>query len=240
MVLKKQPDSLDEFAALADQLRDKADWHLLADYFRLRSKGLRQQAKSVLETQILQASKWDFSRRKELLLWVSQNDRKHRSIVPPNFHVELLKPTVVQWLESEPNSADANYLFGIYVAPHDDNLIPGEFIDRALQIEPGHQYALLRQLRWLIDYVDYAQHELPSGYLGSVEDDLVCLKEGLKLIPRLDDSKLREARETRLLEMITVGESWLQYASLGCGYDEDRWEEVLEAHKVRLARRKEI
>lgn len=205
------PKAMDHLAELSVSIAHKPAWSRLAAYLDLRSKGLRPQALKALEEFIDEASRWRLDERLSLVRWLEANDDRSSGVMPFPLIRNLLAPTISEWLEAEPQDADASCFYAIYVAGSDSKLVPADFLNKALKIDPNHQKALNTKLKWLIDYVYYAQHELPALYLGSPESDLEALREAIPLAERLLDNELRENRLATLTKQLATVQNWMDF-----------------------------
>jgi hypothetical protein len=71
--------------------------------------------------------------------------------------------------------------------------------------------ALRAATGWLIlNAVDHAQHELPSGYLGDPVDDLSSLREAEALVDQAVDQGVRNSLEPHLSELREAAEDWIR------------------------------
>lgn len=205
------PKSMDHLAALSASIAHIPSWSGLAAYFDLRSKGLRTEAMSSLDAFAKDASSWPFGERLSLVQWLGANDELNSPVIPFPLCQKVHRPTIVEWLEAQPRNADANFFYAIYVAGSQRDLDPADFLNIALEIEPRHQKALRARLEWLLRGVEYAQHELPVGYLGSPDEDLVELQMTVPLAERIKDREIREEILTKLDDLSVTTQKWITF-----------------------------
>ena len=204
--------SFNHFADLASSLSDKPEWSLLARFLALRSKGLRPEALNAIREFADLASGWELEERIALVKWLDAHNRSFvADIIPHPLMKEVMAPTITEWLQDRPGSADANYLFAIHIAIASRESDPGHFIELALATDPNHQKALLMKLSWLTDAVEYSQHELPIGYIGSTDEDIVDLKQAIPLAERLSDREVRERVLAELAELLATAQDWIEF-----------------------------
>jgi hypothetical protein len=86
-----------------------------------------------------------------------------------------------------------------------------EALRRALARDPDHVDARLALADLLTTRIDYAQHELPSGYLGDPVADLASLREIDALIGGLPPSQT-EVLDNRRRNFGELATRWISYA----------------------------
>ena len=78
----------------------------------------------------------------------------------------------------------------------------------------------------------FAQHELPSCYLGSPQDDLEGLREVLPLTEHLKDQEARQQIEAELAELIATAEDWIAFNQLDLPEDWEQRRELWDQRKT--------
>jgi hypothetical protein len=175
---------------IAAELKHEPAWKSYGEYCELRGQRHNEAARVAAERFLDYARSWDFETRKRFSQWLMDRTarvmkRCGRSryaiggqglIASPEVIKALLLPTLVEWRNKEPNNPDPHFWLGIYGVYRADDL-PAVSLQEAIRLNPAHGPARAALIGHILDAVSYAQHELPSGYLGEPADDLVSLNE---------------------------------------------------------------
>lgn len=187
----------------------------LSRYCRLRVKGLRKEAMRALAEFLDCATELPFIDRRAFVLALTEH-RKVFSVphllCPEPLVTRLVLPTLKEWLRGDPDSATACFLLGTYslgTAAAAVGEAPIECFRKAIALDPKHQDARLAFVSLVANWVRYAQHELPYGYIGPAEEDVRALQEALFVLRGIDKTPQRSEAEDRLRDMLGLAEGWL-------------------------------
>jgi hypothetical protein len=95
-------------------------------------------------------------------------------LVPHPLSHRIVEPTLREWAQAEPGCAEPRLWLGGY-----DNL------KRALELKPDDEAIRRKLVAWILNRVDWATHELPTGYIGSPTEDIAALDEADGLLAGL-------------------------------------------------------
>jgi len=167
-------ENLRHIALLA---RAVPEWSDYASFCEKYEQGLRREAFSRLEHFIGYLEKSPFLERRRFVSWllvrVDSVESKHM-LVPYPLSNRIIQPTLCEWIVTEPECAEPHLWLGDY-----DNL------KQALVLKPDDDVILRKLVACILNRVDWATHELPTGYIGEPSEDLVALDEAEQLIERL-------------------------------------------------------
>jgi len=201
----------DNFRGLADLiplLGDDPDLTDFVEYLRLRERGLRKDAFKHLGRFIAVARSWSLARRCEVVNRLMKlHDERPRvfDMIPTPLTRDLIDPTLDEWMVHEPtNPVPFRWRGGT------DNL------RRAIALDPRETIARAKLIKRLLDEVAYATHELPSGYIGSAQDDIKTLDEVASLLTgsSLEETVVRSFGE-RLSGLRRVVQSYVSFLKSG-------------------------
>ncbi len=182
-------ENLRRFASLA---RAIPEWSDYATFCEKYEQGLRQEAFGHLEHFIEYLEKSPFSERRKFVSWllprVEGREGKHM-LVPHPLSNRIIQPTLCEWIVSEPESAEPHLWFGDY-----DNL------KHALALKPDDDLIRRKIVACILNRVDWATHELPTGYIGEPSEDLTALDEAELLIGKLSSERERADFDAALRE----------------------------------------
>jgi hypothetical protein len=206
-------DRLDMLRALADRIAERPRWQMFAQYCRLRAEGMRVEALVTIRSFVAIAETWALEDRVALCLWLADHHREAGNlIVPQPLLVGLVVPTARQWAQVAPDAADAHFLLGLFgdMAALDDGPAPLDCFRRAIALDPAHQPALRELVDRVTAWNEYAQHELPWGYLGTspITEDIDDLREAAALLPAIADHEWVEGLAARLEELLATAIAW--------------------------------
>ena len=174
-------ETLKEIGAEANA---RPEWTEYALFCREYEEGLRPQAFKTLERFICTMERCPFKERRCFASWllsrVDGRDGRHM-LVPQPLHVRLIEPTLLEWTLVEPKCAEPHrWLSGF------------EHLKRAVELEPNDEIARRRLLAIILGKVGMSTHELPRGYIGSVQEDLAALREAEELLTGFSDHEDRD------------------------------------------------
>ena len=126
--------------------------------------------------------------------------------------VGIVTPTARQWAEAAPDLADAQFLLGLFgdMSALGDGPAPLDCFRRAIALDPTHQAALRELVYRVTAWNEYAQHELPCGYLGTspITEDIDDLREVTALLPAIVDRDWVAGIAPRLEELLATAIAW--------------------------------
>ena len=204
-------------------------WRPLASYYELRAQGRRDDANQAAERFAASARLWPFEERKRFGLWfmnrtgdlLGRSRLKSRYIIAgsglfaPQVVVEaVLWPTLAEWAQQEPDNPEPWFWRGLYEEGGWDH------IGRALRLHPTYGPACAAKIEMILTAVEYDQHELPSGYLNDLTEDLSSLSEAERLAAHVDGPAYRQELEQRIGLRRAIAEDWIR---LGAGLKGTDW-----------------
>lgn len=204
-------NDLDELAEVAKA----ANVLGLSQYCSLRAKGLRKAAMRALADFLDSATELPFIDRQAFILGLTEHRKAFsdpRLLCPESLVRRLALPTLKDWLQADPVSAAAHFLLGMYsfgTAAAAAGETPIECFRKAIALDPKHQGARTAFVELVSNWVRYAQHELPFGYIGPAEEDVMALQEALFVLRGTDKTPQRFEAEGELRSMLGQAESWL-------------------------------
>lgn len=80
---------------------------------------------------------------------------------------------------------------------------------KVIALDPKHQDARIALVNVVVNWVRYAQHELPFGYIGPAEEDVMALQEALFVLRGVEKIPQRSGLENELRSMLGQAERWL-------------------------------
>ncbi|WP_171015304.1 hypothetical protein [Sphingomonas sp. 1F27F7B] len=165
-------------------------WAGYAEYCRLRAAGLRPQALVALDAFLAAAADWHPADRVIFAKWVTAAADHARS--SPLLPDPMVRRMLVPALAEATDDAEARALLGLLGDTHDDAPL-ALYLD-ALAQAPDDPVAVKLFLRAVLQWVDYAQHELPGCYLGDPAEDIALLERAATLSTDPDQRNLIDHR----------------------------------------------
>lgn len=133
------------------------------------------------------------------LLREIDEDTPCQSILAPHpLRTRVIAPTLSEWIEAEPENAEPHRWIG-----------GQDHWRRAIELDPDDQIARRKLVASILNGVDYATHEMPTGYLGSPLDDWQALAEAEVLLKGLANENIRQALLSELVDIRLVVETAL-------------------------------
>ncbi|MGX1787319.1 hypothetical protein ACWIGM_11295 [Bosea sp. NPDC055332] len=200
--------------ALAE-MANAADVACLSRYCHLRAKGLRKEAMRALADFLDGATELASIDRRAFVLALTEHRKAFSDphlCCPEPLVMRLILPTLKEWLQADPVSATAHFLLGTYsfgIATAAVGETPMECFRKAIALDPKHQGARTAFVDLVSNWVSYAQHELPFGYIGPAEEDVMALQEALFVLRGIDKTPQRSEAEDELRSMLGQAERWL-------------------------------
>lgn len=156
----------DAFNALKSAGASAAERPLWADYAAfcdLRERGLRREAFQRLDDFMQTIVDAGFEERRRFVRWLmplSESDGGDGFLLRPKpLDRKIVGPTLHEWIESAPDDPQPLVWLG-----------DERSLRRALALSPFQPEASLRLAETLLVHACYAQHELPWGLLGDVQE----------------------------------------------------------------------
>lgn len=110
----------------------------------------------------------------------TEGEAGHR-LLPDPLMRKFIVPTIDQWKKDEPNNPEPLRWTGIL-----NDLI------RAVEIDPSCDQTRQRLISKILGFVGYWTHELPVGYLGTIDEDYELLKIARREANLLREQELRD------------------------------------------------
>jgi hypothetical protein len=182
-------ENLRRFASLA---RAIPEWSDYASFCEKYEQGLRQEAFGRIEHFIEYLENSPFSERRKFVSWllpqVDGVEGQHM-LMPHPLSRRIIQPTLCEWIVAEPECAEPHLWLGDY-----DNL------KHALALKPDDDVIRRKLAACILSRIDWATHELPSGYIGEPSEDLTALDEAERLIEKLTSEQERADFDASLHE----------------------------------------
>ena len=228
---------------MAAELDREPGWKLLTEYCAARDNDLHDRAAAIAEQIVAVAQDWPFEERKRFSLWLahftgSASERngvsKYSSrfsmagpgLFAPRLVVQgVLLPTFVEWSANEPANPEPHYWLGLYGEE------PAPALRRAIGLDPAYGPARVVLAGMVLEAVEYAQHKLPSGYLGDPIDDLERLNEARALLTEAVEPSVRVPFERAVLRLEATARDWIELRDRFKG--EVSWSERLAIWQAR-------
>jgi hypothetical protein len=205
-------DDLDRLGALARDATTHPLWQPFAIYLELRAQGRRADALRSLDEFLNVAEKWPFSDRLSLLMWLGEENALRpfdNLLIPQPLLLRVVAPTASEYLACDPESAQANFFYAIFVTLMDADANSLEYLRRAVRLDSTHQTARKTFINWVAGHAEYAQHELPwHGYLGVAADDIRDLQDALVMAAGIAHTPTREEFVIELTKLLETAMAW--------------------------------
>jgi hypothetical protein len=223
----------DIMTSLSAEIANEPSWRLYADHCEARANNLPDRSAAVAEQFIEAAQRWSFEERKRFGLWLMNStgrvmERLGRSkyesrattggpgiFAPHIVVVAILLPTLVEWRSAEPSNPEPHFWLALY--DHNEHARLRE----ALRLDPAYGPARAALAESTVRYVQYNQHELPAGYLGHPDDDLIALAEAQVLTAESVEPPVRARLKEQILLLRTAAEDWIRLSGQLKGLDWD-------------------
>ncbi len=153
--------SFEGLIQLANFLEEDPHLSLLADYCRLREKGLRRQAFAALDAFLTVAAAWKPQTSRsacQALLELHARTPDARQFLAQPLLARFVFPVLEAWLREEPTDQVPHRWLGIL---RRDRV----HLERALELVPGDAVVRRCLAEWILSAVEYATHHLSEGLL---------------------------------------------------------------------------
>ena len=175
-----------------------------APWLSAKGAGLKAQAKAALTAFLTIASAWPHDQRRAFVRWLDEasvdfDDR--RAMTPHPVMTGLVRPTLNDWVATQPNDPWPHILLGRF---HDwtlDDQHPERHFRAAMKIAPDMIEAKRGVAVWLLDIVERNQHHLPEDYFGDRVADTASMEEVIHLSAGLPDPNEADWLRSRALRL---------------------------------------
>lgn len=176
------PGEIDALAAAGAAAAAEPHWRDYADYCDLRARGLRSAALQRLDRFLDAADSWPLARRFAFAHWVAKAADHHlpSPLLPDPLLRRLLRPTASEQATHDPADAVAQLLLAVFGDPA--GVSPVDRYRAAVTLGPADPTIARIFARAVLEWADYAQHELPHGYLGDPGEDAELLEQALAAV----------------------------------------------------------
>ncbi|MEM7172363.1 MAG: hypothetical protein AAF530_19505 [Pseudomonadota bacterium] len=202
-------DNFQSLAKLANLLEQDTQLALLASYCRLREEGRRKEAFQALEGFLDKVKTLSLERRyqiaNEILEAKETLPQAHQFMSQPLWE-RLIKPTINQYLDKNPDCLSALRWHGIYSNS-------SKSLRKLLELDPSDHLARRTFIvRWFLQEVDFATHHINEGLLlARLPDIEEWLDEADKLLAGAPDSSEIIDLEGEINEYRQLISDWRQY-----------------------------
>lgn len=199
-------DNFESLVWLADRLCEVPELVRLADYCRLREKGLRKQALAALRKFLTEAAL--LAEEKRLALSLHLLELRHAA---PGAHQFLAQPLIDELIlpslrqAAQPGN-EAFRQLALFLGEQDD-------LRTALRHDPADERVRKRLADLLLGYADYAMHHLDeSCFIGSEEYCRSVLDEAANLLdPKIADPEVFHYLIADHAELSAMFTDWREY-----------------------------
>ena len=187
-------NSFDKLEDLQRELANEDSLYDYREYLWILEMGLRSDALRKIDSLLtkLQALP-DLKKRSlaSLLLRACEHETGHR-LLPHPLREKFIQPVLKSWREALPDDPEPLR----WSASIDD-------LARALTLEPACDYTRRKLILRILGFVGFSTHELPSGYLGNITEDL----DLIALARREAELILDKEARTKYIQMLDEEES---------------------------------
>jgi hypothetical protein len=191
--------SLREVASLA---RTTPEWSDYATFCEKYEQGLRNDAFTILKSFINFLEHAPFAERRRFVSWLlprADGREGQHMLVPHPLSHRIVEPTLKEWAQTEPLCAEPHFWLGGY-----DNL------KLALELTPDDEVIRRKLVAWILNRVDFATHELPTGYIGKPSEDIAALDEAEEVLAGLPSDMERTEFAAEVSEQRNLIQAYLQ------------------------------
>ena len=200
--------------AVAEALEAHPALAPLAEYCRLREKGLRKDAFRSLESFLTSAQAWPQAKARRATIEILETQARvadaHQFMSQPVWD-KLVLPTLTSWHAESPEEWVAMRWLGLVERQE-------ELLRRALALEPGDFPVRKVLAQWALDRVGYATHHLgESRFLGEVDDAERALRDARELLVGCPEQAGLEYLRQKLLRNTALIADWKTFSEEGTG-----------------------
>ena len=204
----------DELLLIASDADERAAWQEFGRYCVLRATGVRKPALQALDRFLQQATGWPFVERLAFVRWLmagtarfprySSLSSQSALLIPQPLRDRLLIPTITEWSEQAPQDHEPFLWLGLLGHGH-----ARDQFARALALDPACEKARRMLVDWMLDPINYNQHELPSFYIHDPREDLEDLQEALHIATSSSDAAWLDGTRATIHRYRLRAEAWL-------------------------------
>jgi hypothetical protein len=201
--------NFEDLTKLSEELDSHSNLAALANYCRLREKGLRRQAFSALEEFLSAARSFDSAAARSAAVTIMESNarvnRAHQFLTQPLVS-RFLVPTLRSWMNDEPDASTPIRWLGMLLRDH-------ELLERALSMCP--EDTPVRSLlieRHLYDAWFATHHLNETTFLGSVDVAVTDLARARELITNAPDPDALAHLASRLHYFDALIADWKTYS----------------------------
>jgi hypothetical protein len=191
-----------EIRNVGSEARNIPEWSDYALFCEKSDLGLRRDALSVLDRFIELLERAPFAERRRFVSWLLtrlDDSDARQQLLPHPLYQRIVLPTLSEWTQTEAGCPEPHVWLGRY-----------EDLKRALELNPHYEVAQQKLIKWILNHVAMATHELPVGYLGDPVQDLAYLAEADALLRESSDSESGSRFSSALGELRTRVETHLK------------------------------
>ena len=196
-----------------------AEWQEYGEYCINREKGLRKKAFIHLDNFLKSTLSWDFAKKKSFVKWLCDKMDTISSAdygpYPTPLSKKLLGPVFDEWIEKEPDNAEAYALKAQYTADFDS------YLD-AIKIDSNNQRARIALARECVSAIWYSTHHLPEYFIGEEQKMIGKMSEAKEHIAYLHEGPLKDDVIKDLQLEAQLLRDWMQFKSEGAN-NFDQW-----------------
>lgn len=204
---QRHSESLRAIVANANEFPEWADYF---GYCERLERGLRKEALTKLHVFLASILMSSFEERRRFVSWIYERAWDTGwldSFVPHPLQTRLAEPTLREWIEREPDAAEAHCWLGTM-----------DHLRRAVALDPQNEIACKRFIRCILGRIDYATHELPAGYLGDdPSQDMADLATAEELLGRVKSPEERTDLAMKITEERRLLGSYMRSGGRGRG-----------------------
>jgi hypothetical protein len=212
-------EDLDRLKGIASRASKVPAWRPFGRSLELRAQGLRPGSRKAAKAFIDDARCWELDRRAAFVRWLADEVVglwDERLLIPHDLCVDLVAPTVRDWLSQEPQSSLATYLSGKYCRGDDADPPPLEAFRRSAALDPGFEPARRAFIDWVTAHAEQNQHELPwYGYLGDASEDVRDLVEAQAMLAGIVHPRWRDSMGPEIDALLEAARAWEEYSRSG-------------------------
>lgn len=212
-------DDLDRLAATAKRAAAVPAWHPFSLYLDQRARGIRRASMETAREFITTTRAWTHEQREAFVHWLCEEAESmwdERLLVPHDLLVELVAPTIREWLLRQPDLSVAQYLSGKYCRGETGDPLPLDAFRRSVALDPDFQPPRRAFINWAMGHAENNQHELPwHGYLGDASEDVRDLVDARAMLAGVHHPLWRDSIGSEVSELLEIARAWEAYSRSG-------------------------
>lgn len=187
---------------------DRRGYSDLAEYYRLRERGLRKQALSALDRFIALVATWPEHQRRAFVEWLmalrEQLPEVHH-LLPNPLLSSVVVPILEAWKAESPKTSVPCRWLGVLTQDAD-------VLREAIAADPGDDISRKHLVGLLLRSVDHATHHLVENhFIGPVTDALFSLKLIDEQLRFIRDPQVRETLQHSADSLRRLVDDWQEY-----------------------------